>query len=69
MGSNLLMRLLFKIKGNPTFGYYKFFKKKEYSSLEKNLKYQEDRLKEIILYSWYFKFFSNEEYSFFLKNL
>ncbi len=49
---NLLLNIAFKLNRNLTFFYYKKLKKIEYVDLEENLKYQETKLKEILLYSW-----------------
>ncbi len=47
-----ILKILFKIKRNNFFNKHKFFKDKEYSTLNNNLKYSQGRLKEILLYSW-----------------
>ena len=47
-----LLRALLTLKGSRTFKKFGEFKKREYLPLEENLKFQEERLKDILFYSW-----------------
>ena len=48
----IIKSFCYTLKGSKTLKKYKEFKKREYSSFENNLKFQEERLKKILLHSW-----------------